>query len=93
MLLEPLGPEVDEDAGGGPLLEAAVGRGVGADARSVQRPPMAAGAEDEEDGVHGLAIDDPGIVAAQGMERTRRQERLDPVPEGVGDAPLIVADG
>jgi hypothetical protein len=56
-------------------------------------PPLATGAEDEEDGVQCLAVDDPGIVAAQGMDRTRRQERLDPVPGGVGDAPLIVADG
>ena len=86
----PRGPEVDEDAGGGPLLEAAVGRGVRADAGGVQGPPLAAGAEHEEDGVHGLAVGDPGVVAAQRMGGPGRQQRYDAFPQRVGDTPLII---
>jgi len=40
-----------------------------------------------------LRVGDPGIVAAQGMGADEAAERLDPVPEGVGDRPSIVADG
>ena len=73
ILLEPGGPEVDEHPGGGPLLEAAMGRGTGADAGGIQGVPLASGAEDEEDAVHGPAIGDPGVVAAQGVRRPWRQ--------------------
>jgi hypothetical protein len=70
-----------------------VGRGMRADAGGIQGPPLAAGAEDEEDGVHGLAVGDPGVVAARRMGRAWGEGRGDPVPQEVGDAPSVVVDG
>src|SRR5262249_19081137 len=58
----------------------------------VQGVPMASGPEYEEDGVHRLAVGDPGVVAAQRVGRPGRQEGFDPLPQGVGDAPLIVTN-
>src|SRR5262249_56812067 len=57
-------PESEEDSGIGPLLEPAMGRGVRADAGGVERAPLAAGAEQEEDRVHGAAGIDAGVMAA-----------------------------
>jgi hypothetical protein len=49
------------------VLETAMGNTVGADPGGVQRPPLAAGAQHEENGIHGLAIIDAGPMAPQGM--------------------------
>src|SRR6516225_6203775 len=54
VFLQAGGPQAEEDAGQSPLLKAAVGRTLGADTGGRQRAPRAAGAQDEEDGVHGL---------------------------------------
>src|SRR5262245_9882325 len=44
-------PHLLEEPGLDPLLEAVVGGGAGAEVGGVQRLPLAAGAQDEEDGV------------------------------------------
>src|SRR5690349_3981111 len=62
VLVQPRGPKSDEDTRRRPFLEAAVSRGVVADTSGIEGSPLAAGAEDEEDSVHGLAIIDPRIV-------------------------------
>src|SRR5262249_7610378 len=65
VLGQPELPEPGEHSGVDPLLEAAVGRTAGADAGGIQGVPLAAGAEHEEDGVHGLAVIDARVMAAQ----------------------------
>ena len=60
-------PQGHEDVRLHPLLEAAVGGTAGTDAGRIQRIPLAARAEHEEDGIHGLAIIDAGPMAPQGM--------------------------
>jgi hypothetical protein len=55
---EALFPQGNEDVRRHPLLEPAVGGTAGTDARGVQGIPLAASAQHEEDGIHGLAIID-----------------------------------
>jgi hypothetical protein len=50
-------------------LEAAMGGTTGANARLLQRIPLAAGAEHEENGIHCRAILDTGPMAPQGANR------------------------
>ena len=93
VLQQALLPELGEDASLHPLLEAAVGGALGADAGRRQRAPLAAGAQREEDGIHGLAISDAWVVAAEGVGLAGRQQRLDAPPQGVGDAPAVIDHG
>src|SRR4051794_24179549 len=82
-------PELQEDAGGGPLLEPVVGGGGGADAGGVQRLPLAAGVQEEEDGVEAVAVG-PGRAAAAeavGVDALR-QVVAQLLPQVVGDEPL-----
>jgi hypothetical protein len=59
----------------------------------VQGLPLAAGAEDEEDGVGANAVGGAGAAAAEGMGvDMRREEALEAFPELIGDAP-VVRDG
>jgi hypothetical protein len=81
-------PEIEEDAGLAPFLEAAMGRTAGADGGGVERIPLAAGSKHEEDGVHGSAVGHGGSVAAQRMGLSWGQERLDTLPQRVRDAPI-----
>src|SRR5262249_55430393 len=53
-------PELQEEAGGDPLLEAVVGGRAGADVGGVQGLPLAAGAEHVEDGVQTIPVRSPG---------------------------------
>ena len=79
-----LSPEGKEDVRLRPLLEAAMGGTTGTEARFVQRIPLAAGAEHEEDGIHGLPIIDTGTMTPQGVRFARREQRLDALPQLVG---------
>jgi hypothetical protein len=90
VFLQPLRPQLLEDTGLDPLLEAAMGRTLGADPRGAEGGPLAAGAEDEEDGVHGLAVGDARVMAAEGVGLAGRQQRLEALPQRVGDAPAII---
>jgi hypothetical protein len=56
----------------------------------MQRIPLAAGAEHEEDGIHGLPIIDAGPMAPQRVRFARREQRLDALPQCVRDTPLTV---
>src|SRR5918992_4653014 len=58
-------PEGQEDPGCCPLLEAAVRRATGTETRVLECVPLAPGAKDEEDGIHGPAIIDAWPVAPQ----------------------------
>jgi hypothetical protein len=69
-------------------LEAAMGGTAGADTRLMQRIPLAAGAEHEEDGIHCLPIIDAGPMAPQGVRFARREQRLDALPQRVRDTPI-----
>ena len=73
-------PEGQEDAGRRPLLEAAVCRTTGTEARVLQSVPLAPSAEDEEDGIHGPAILDAWPVAPKRVRLPRREQRLDVLP-------------
>jgi hypothetical protein len=69
-------------------LEAAMGGTTGTDARLVQRIPLAAGAEHEEDGIHRLAIIDAAPMAPQGVWFTWREQWHDALPQLVRDTPI-----
>jgi len=74
-----------------PELEAVVGGGPGAEAGGVQGLPLAAGAQDKEDGLHADAVRGRGFAAAEGMRvDARRDEQGHGFPEVVADAPLVL---
>jgi hypothetical protein len=83
-------PELLKHPGLGPLLKAAVGAGVLADARAIQGLPGAAGAQHKQDAVHRIPVLYPGTVAAQGVRFARRQQRFHRLPQLIGQAPMIV---
>jgi hypothetical protein len=67
-----------------------MGGTTGTDARFVQRIPLAAGAEHEEDGIHGLAIIDTGTMTSQGVWFARREQWLNALPQLVRNTPITV---
>jgi hypothetical protein len=69
-------------------LEAAMGGTTGANARLLQRIPLAAGAEHEENGIHRRAILDTGPMAPQGVQFTPREQRYDALPQLVRNTPI-----
>ena len=54
----------------------------------MQRIPLAAGAEHEEDGIHGLAIIDAGPMAPQRVRLAWGEQGLDALPQFVGETPI-----
>jgi hypothetical protein len=54
-------------------LETAMRRATGTDAGVIQGIPLATGAEDEEDGIHGLAVIDAGPMAPERVRLARRE--------------------
>jgi hypothetical protein len=60
-------PHLAEDAGADPLLEAVVRCRAGAEACGIQRLPLAAGAENKEDGFHADAVGGARPTAAETM--------------------------
>ena len=81
-------PDLQEHSRFAPLLEPSMGAAAGADACRIQRVPLAAGAQDEEDGVHSCPVIDALAVAAQGVGLPGRQERVNLLPHLVGQAPV-----
>ena len=83
-------PHGQKDAGLGPLLEAVVGRGAGAVLGGVQGLPLAAGAEDEEDGLHADAVGRgrPTAAEAVGVDALGDEEG-DDIPEVIGKPPGV----
>ena len=57
-----------------------MGGTLGTDTRRVQRLPLAAGAEDEKDGLHGFAIIDTGPMAPQRMRFAWGQQGQNALP-------------
>lgn len=86
-------PELQKHAGLRPLHEPTVRRGLLADAGRVERRPLAARAQDEEDRLHCLSRIDLRVVAAQRVPLASRQERLHARPEFVGEDPVVVFGG
>lgn len=87
-LLDQQGPDLLEDAVAAPPLEPAVHRAVVAEPLG-QLVPLAAAAEAEDDAVEGRPPVDP-VPAAVLLRRQRgvlQQDRLDPLPQLVGDLP------
>ena len=83
-------PHLEEDALLDVFLEAVVGGGAGAELGGVQRLPLAAGAQHEEDGIHADAVGGAWLAATEGMGvNVGRDAHLDFVPEVIGDAPII----
>jgi hypothetical protein len=83
-------PELFKHPGLRPLLKAAVGAGVLADARAIQRLPRAAGAQYKQNAVHRVPVLDPGAVTAPGVRFAGGQQRFHRLPQGVGQAPVII---
>jgi len=90
VFLQTLRPELREHAGFLPFLKAAVGRTLFAEVRLVQRLPLAAGPEHKQNGIHRGPIRHARVVAPQWVRLPRREQRLDPAPECIGNAPAIV---
>jgi hypothetical protein len=65
-----------------------MGGTAGADARLIQRVPLAARAEHEENGIHRLPILDTGPMASQGMWFARWEQRHDALPQFVRHTPI-----
>jgi hypothetical protein len=83
-------PELQEDARRDPLLEAVVGGGAGAGLGGVQRLPLAAGAQDEEDGIGTNAVGGAGSAAAGAMGvDVPGEAEFHEFPELIGDAPVL----
>jgi len=61
-----------------------------ADPRGVERAPLAAGAQDEQDAIHRRTTVDPRVVATERMRFPGRQKRLHPLPQWVRNSPTIV---
>src|SRR5215210_1155581 len=89
---QPIHPELLKDPGLHPLLKASMCRGVVANAGSIQRTPLTARPEHEEDRVHRVTIRHPRIVAAQRVWLPWRKEGLHLLPEHIRNAPAIVVD-
>jgi hypothetical protein len=68
-----------------------MGGTTGTEARLVQRIPLAASAEHEENGIHRLPIRDAGPMASQGVRFARREQRLDALPHLVRNTPITVS--
>jgi hypothetical protein len=67
-----------------------VGGRAGAEAGGVERLPLAAGAQDEEDGVQAHPVGGAGLAAAEGVGvDVGGDAQLDLLPEVVGDAPVL----
>ena len=73
ILQQALLPEFPEDPRLGPALKGAVRRTARADPGGIQGVPLAARAQDKEDGVHGVPRIDRLAVTAQGMRLARRE--------------------
>jgi hypothetical protein len=83
-------PQRGKDAGGHPLLKTVMGGGTGAELGGVQGFPLAAGAQDEQDGIHADAVGGAGPSAAQAMRvDVWGQVHLDFRPQGIGDPPVV----
>ncbi len=82
-------PHAQEDACFDPFLEAIMGGGAGTKQGGVEGFPLAARAQDEEDGAHAHAIVGAGPPAAEAMRVAMfGQKDLDGLPQLVGQAPL-----
>ncbi len=81
-------PEDQDDPGRRPFLDAAVRRTTGTKARVLERIQLTPGSMDEDDGLHGPAIIDAGPVAPQPVRLSRRPQRLDALPQRVGEPPI-----
>jgi len=83
-------PHLLKHAGPDPFLEAVVGGGAGAKAGGVEGLPLAAGAEDEEDGLHADAVGGARPAAPEAMGvLVFGEQQGDAVPQVVGDVPLV----
>jgi hypothetical protein len=83
-------PHLVEEAGLHPLLEAVVGGGAGDEAGGVQGLPLAAGAEDEEDGLQAVAVTAARAAAAEAVGvLALRDQGLDQLPEVVVQPPVV----
>lgn len=68
-----------------------MGGGAGAEAGGVESLPLAAGAEDEEDGLHAGAVGSGRLAAAEGMRVVALRDQLgDGRPQVIGNAPLVL---
>jgi len=87
---QPRLPQRQKDTLGDPLLEAVMGRGPRAELGGVQGFPLAAGAQDEQDGVHADAVGGPWPPAAEAVGvHAAGQVHLDFRPQGIGNAPVV----
>jgi hypothetical protein len=83
-------PPLVEDAGFDPFLEAVMSGGPGTELGGIQRLPLAARAEDKEDGMGTDAVGGTWLAAAKGMGVDMlREEDLQEFPEFIGDAPIV----
>jgi hypothetical protein len=71
-------------------LEAIMGRGAGAKLGGIQRLPLAAGAQDEENGIHTDAVGGgrPAATKALGIHALGDQP-FNLRPQIIGDAPVL----
>lgn len=87
-------PPLGEDASLDPLLKAIVSGGPRTELGGVQGFPLAAGAEDEEDGIGADAVGSARPAAAEGMGiDVGRNGELQKIPELIRDTPIVGDSG
>jgi hypothetical protein len=65
-----------------------MGRTAGTDACVMQGIPLAPGAKDEEDGIHGSAVIDAWPVTPKRVRLSWWEQRLDTLPQFIGYPPI-----
>jgi hypothetical protein len=85
---EALFPQRHEDVGLCPLLETAMGGTVRADTCGIQSAPLAPSPQDEENGIHGFTIIDPGAMAPQRVRFPWWKQGHNALPQLIWDTPV-----
>ena len=87
---QPLPPNLIEHAGPAPLLQPPVRRTRRTDPGRVQRVPLHPRPQHHQDRLHRVTVRHPRVVATQRVNRRRRQQRLDLLPQPVRHPPTII---
>jgi hypothetical protein len=67
-----------------------MGRTTGTETGRIQRVPLAAGPQDEENRIHGLTIINAGSMAPQRVQLPWRKQPLEAFPQLVRHAPITM---
>ena len=90
VLRQPLPPDLVEHARTDPLLQSAGAPRKRSRSRSRSTRSTASRPQHQQNRVHRSTVRHPRVMTAKRMRRPRRQQRLQPLPDSIGDPPPIV---